>query len=81
MLTFDLFTARSNLLPHAFIWAIYIYIGSIEVACRLTVAKIILIGNLRWPTSCLCILYLPKGKSDLVETGGRHWRDMEIQNC
>ena len=27
MLTFDLFTARSNLLPHAFVWAIYIYMG------------------------------------------------------
>ena len=24
---FDLFTARSNLLPHAFVWALYIYIG------------------------------------------------------
>ena len=22
---FDLFTARSNLLPHAFVWALYIY--------------------------------------------------------
>ena len=27
MLTFDLFTARSNLLPHAFVWALYIHIG------------------------------------------------------
>ena len=51
------FTARSNLLPHAFVWAIYIYIGSIEVTCRSTVAKIILTGNLRWPPSCLCLLY------------------------
>ena len=25
MLTFDLFTARSNLLSHAFVWALYIY--------------------------------------------------------
>ena len=29
MLTFDLFTARSNLLPHAFVWALYIYMGKI----------------------------------------------------
>ena len=27
MLTFDLFTARSNLPPHAFVWALYIYVG------------------------------------------------------
>ena len=27
MLMFDLFTARSNLLPHAFVWALYIYMG------------------------------------------------------
>ena len=27
MLTFDLFTARSNLLPHSFVWALYIYMG------------------------------------------------------
>ena len=53
------FMARSNLLPHAFVWAIYIYIGSIEVTCRSTVAKIILIGNLRWLPSCLCLLYFP----------------------
>ena len=25
MLTFDLFTARLNLLPHAFVWAIYMF--------------------------------------------------------
>ena len=37
----------------------YIYIGSIEVICRSTVAKLILIGNLRWPPSCLCLLYFP----------------------
>ena len=59
MLTFDLFTARSNLLPHAFVWAIYIYIRSIEVTCRSTVAKIVLIGNLRWPPFCLCLLNFP----------------------
>ena len=23
---FDLFTARSNMLPHAFVWALYIYV-------------------------------------------------------
>ena len=55
----DLFTARSNLLPHAFVWAIYIYIGNIEVTCRSTVAKIVLIGNLRWSPFCLCLLYFP----------------------
>ena len=59
MLTIDLFTARSNLLPQSFVWAIYIYIGSIEVTCRSTVAKIVLIGNLRWSPSCLCLLYFP----------------------
>ena len=52
-MTFALFMARSNLLPHAFVWAIYIYIRSIEVTCRSTVAKIVLIGNLRWSPSCL----------------------------
>ena len=35
------------------------FIGSIEVTCRLTVAKIILIGNPRWLPSCLCLLYFP----------------------
>ena len=48
-----------NLLPHAFVWAIYIYIESIEVTCRLTVVKIVLIGNLRWLSSCLYLLYFP----------------------
>ena len=56
MLMYDLFRARSNLLTHAFVWAVYIYIGSIEVTCRSTVAKIVLTGNLRWPPSCLCKL-------------------------
>ena len=28
MLTFDFFMARSNLLPHAFVWALYIYMGT-----------------------------------------------------
>ena len=59
MLTFNFFMARSNLIPSAFVWALYIYIGSIEVTCRSTVAKIVLIGNLRWPPSCLCLLYFP----------------------
>ena len=59
MLTFDHFTPGSNLLPHWFVWALHIYIGSIEVTCRSTVAKTFLIGNLRWPQSCLCLLYFP----------------------
>ena len=42
-----------------FVWAIYIYIESIEVTCRSTVVKIVLIGNLRWPSSCLYLLYFP----------------------
>ena len=50
---------RSNLLPYAFVSAIYIYIESIEVTCRSTVVKIVLIGNLRWPSSCLYLLYFP----------------------
>ena len=48
-----------NLLPNAFVWAIYIYIESIEVTYRSTVVKIVLIGNLRWPSSCLYLLYFP----------------------
>ena len=48
-----------NLLPHAFVWAIYIYIESTEVTCRSTVVKIVLIGNLRWLSSCLYLLYFP----------------------
>ena len=31
MLTFDFFTARSNLLPHAFVWAFYIYMGKMLI--------------------------------------------------
>ena len=50
---------RSNLLPHAFVWAINIYIESIKVTCRSTVVKIVLIGNLRWLSSCLYLLYFP----------------------
>ena len=52
---------RSNLLPHAFVWVIYmyIYIESIEVTCTSAVVKIVLIGNLRWPSSCLYLLYFP----------------------
>ena len=49
METFDLFMAGSNLLPNAFVWALYIHIGGTEVTCRSTVAKIVLMGNLRWP--------------------------------
>ena len=34
-------------------------IGSIEVACRSAVVKIVLIGNPKWSPSCLCLLYFP----------------------
>ena len=51
--------SRSNILPHAFVWAIYIYIESIEVTCRSRVVKIVLIGNLRWPSSGLYLLSFP----------------------
>ena len=57
MLTFDLLPPRSNLLPH--LYGPYIYIESIEVTCRSTVVKIVLIGNLRWPSSGLYLLYFP----------------------
>ena len=56
MLTFDLFTSKVNF-ASPFVWAIYIYIESIEVTCRSTVVKIVLIGNLRWPSSGLYLLY------------------------
>ena len=52
--------------PHAFVWVIYIYIESIEVTCRSAVVKIVLIGSLRWPSSCLylfpfhCAVYMYK---------------------
>ena len=52
MLTFDLFTSKVKF-ASPFVWAIYIYIESIEVTCRSTVVKIVLIGNLRWPSSGL----------------------------
>ena len=35
------------------------YIESIEVTCRSTIVKIVLIGNLRWPSSGLYLLYFP----------------------
>ena len=44
---------------NAFVWAIYFYIGNIKVICRSTVTKISLVGNLRWLSSCLCLLYFP----------------------
>ena len=50
MLTFDLFTSKVKF-ASPFVWAIYIYIESIEVTCRSTVVKIVLIGNPRWPSS------------------------------
>ena len=46
MLTFDLFTSKVKF-ASPFVWAIYIYIESIEVTCRSKVVKIVLIGNLR----------------------------------
>ena len=52
MLTFDLFASKVKF-ASLFVWAIYIYIESIEVTCRSTVVKIVLIGNLRWPSSGL----------------------------
>ena len=57
MLTFDLFTSKVKFVS-PFVCAIYIYIESIEVTCRSTVVKIVLIGNLRWPSSGL-YLYFP----------------------
>ena len=56
MLTYDLFTSKVEF-GSPFAWAIYIYIESIEVTCRSAVVKIVLIGNLRWPSSGLCLLY------------------------
>ena len=57
MLTFDFFTSKVKF-ASPFVWAIYIYIERIEVTCRSTVVKIVLIGNLRWPSSGL-YLYFP----------------------
>ena len=57
MLTFDLFTSKVKF-ASPFVWAIYIYIESIEVTYRSTVVKIVLTGNLRWPSSGL-YLYFP----------------------
>ena len=52
MLTFDLLASKVKF-ASLFVWAIYIYIESIEVTCRSTVVKIVLIGNVRWPSSGL----------------------------
>ena len=41
MLMFDLFTARSNLLRHAFIWALYIYMGKLLRIHILDISSII----------------------------------------
>ena len=57
MLTFDLFTSKVKF-ASPFVWAIYIYIESIEVTCRSTAVKIVLIGNLRRPSG-LYLLYFP----------------------
>ena len=40
-LTFDLFTARSNLLPHAFVWTLYIYMGKMLRIHILDISSII----------------------------------------
>ena len=45
MLTFDLFTARSNLLPHAFVWALYIYM---EKMLRIHISDISSVIQLNW---------------------------------
>ena len=58
MLTFDLSTSMVKF-TSPFVWAIYIYIESIEVTCRSTAVKIVLIGNLRWPSFGLYLLYFP----------------------
>ena len=58
MLTFDLFASKVKF-ASLFVWAIYIYIESIEVTCRSTKVKIVLIGNLRWPSSGLYLQYFP----------------------
>ena len=58
MLTFDLFTSKVKF-ASPFVCAIYIYIESIQVTCRSTLVKIVLIGNLRWPSSGLYLLYFP----------------------
>ena len=73
LLTFDLFVAKSDLLLNAFVWALYIYIGSIEVTCRPQVANIILIGNLRWLPSCLCLLYIMYCPVTLLFTCIKSW--------
>ena len=54
---FDLFMARSNLLPNPFVWAYTFILEVLRWLVRSTVAKIVLIGNLRWPPSCLCLSY------------------------
>ena len=52
MLTFDLFNSKVKF-ASPFVWAIYIYIESIELTCISAVVKIVLIGNLRWLSSGL----------------------------
>ena len=41
MLTFDLFTSKSNLLSRAFVWAIYIYMGKMLRTHNLDISSII----------------------------------------
>ena len=53
---------RSNLLPHAFVWVIHIYIESIDVTCRSADCKskmaIILFIFIIFP--CHCVVYMYK---------------------
>ena len=58
MLTFDLFTSKVNLLPH--LYGPYTFI--LKVSKWLVdqqLVKIVLIGNLRWPSSGLYLQYFP----------------------
>ena len=61
MLTFWPFYLQGQiLLPHAFVWGPYTFILKVfKWFVDQTVVKIVLIGNLRWPSSCLYLLYFP----------------------
>ena len=59
MLTFDLFTSKVKFASLCICMGYIHLYWSIEVIHRSTVAKIVLIGNLRWQSSCLCFLYFP----------------------
>ena len=47
-----------NLLPHAFVWAIFFYIASIEVTCRSAVAKIVLRLEIYDGRHLVCVCYI-----------------------